>query len=163
MTEDQQLVVFDEWVDKHRGLLFKVIRVYATDHNVQQDLFQEIVVQLWRSIPAFRAECAVSTWIYRIALNTSIKWMGKERRFYANRQSLDHVHLVQQETPGDDRLTWLYEQIVSLDEIDRSIALLLLDGFTYKEMATILGITESHVGVKINRIKKYLISRIDKP
>jgi RNA polymerase sigma-70 factor (ECF subfamily) len=67
------------------------------------------------------------------------------------------------EKTGDDRLTWLYEQIVTLNEIDRSITLLLLDGFTYKEMAAMLGITENHVGVKINRIKKYLISKIDKP
>jgi RNA polymerase sigma-70 factor (ECF subfamily) len=163
MTEDHQLKIFDEWVNKHRGLLFKVIRAYAEEKNDQQDLFQEIVVQVWRSIPVFREECAVSTWIYRIALNTSIKWMGTERKFTANRKALDSTLLVMPEKTGDDRLTWLYEQIVTLNEIDRSITLLLLDGFTYKEMAAMLGITENHVGVKINRIKKYLISKIDKP
>ena len=163
MTENHQLEIFDEWVNKHRGLLFKVIRAYAIDKDDQQDLFQEIVVQLWRSIPGFREKCAVSTWIYRIALNTSIKWMGRERRFSANRRPLEHARLVLHETPGDDRLAWLYEQIVTLNEIDRSITLLLLDGFSYKEMAAMLGISESHVGVKINRIKKYLISKIDKP
>jgi RNA polymerase sigma-70 factor (ECF subfamily) len=163
MTEDHQLKIFDEWVNKHRGLLFKVIRAYAEEKNDQQDLFQEIVVQVWRSIPVFREECAVSTWIYRIALNTSIKWMDTERKFTANRKALDSTLLVMPEKTGDDRLTWLYEQIVTLNEIDRSITLLLLDGFTYKEMAAMLGITENHVGVKINRIKKYLISKIDKP
>jgi RNA polymerase sigma-70 factor (ECF subfamily) len=126
----------------------------------QEDLFQEIAIQVWRSIPTFRQESSVTTWIYRIALNTAIKWARKEIKHHT--ESLDALHPILQENKIDDRLTWLYEEIYKLDEIDRSITLLLLDDFSYKEMASILGITESNVGVKINRIKKHLISQSKK-
>lgn len=129
----------------------------------RDDLFQEITIQVWHSIPAFRNESAVTTWIYRISLNTAIKWIKKERK-HPQAASLDHVqHLLQEHhVQLDERLAWLYEEIHKLDEIDRSVTLLLLDNFSYKEMASILGITESNVGVKINRIKKQLISKSKK-
>lgn len=120
-------------------------------------------MQVWRSVPAFRNESLVSTWLYRIALNTAIKWLKKERKHNAT-DSLGDVHYVLSEemTRADERLTWLYEEIYRLDEIDRSVILLLLDGFSYKEMADILGISESNVGVKINRIKKELVAKSQK-
>ncbi len=129
----------------------------------QDDLFQEITIQVWHSIPTFRQESSVSTWLYRISLNTAIKWVRKERKHF-HAESLDQVQHVLQESKHtvDERLEWLYEEIYRLDEIDRSITLLMLDNFSYKEMAGILGITESNVGVKINRIKKYLISKSKK-
>jgi RNA polymerase sigma-70 factor (ECF subfamily) len=130
----------------------------------QDDLFQEITIQVWHSIPSFRSESAVTTWLYRISLNTAIKWVRKERRHYEGNESLDNVQHILQENkiPVDERLIWLYEEISNLDEIDRSITLLLLEGFSYKEMANITGMTESNVGVKINRIKKMLITKSKK-
>src|SRR5262249_600559 len=129
----------------------------------QDDLFQEITLQIWRSIPAFRGESSVTTWLYRISLNTAIKWTRKESK-HSNLTELDKVPVLEQQPdiPTDERLTWLYEEIYKLDKIDRSLALLLLDGFSYKEMAAILGITETNVGVKINRIKKRLIVKSKK-
>src|SRR5262245_3017920 len=108
----------------------------------QDDLFQEITIQVWRSIPSFRKASAVTTWIYRIALNTAIKWIRKERK-HNRAETLDNVVPVlhENQVPQDERLAWLYEEIYKLDEIDRSIALLLLDDLSYKEMAAILGIT----------------------
>jgi RNA polymerase sigma-70 factor (ECF subfamily) len=102
----------------------------------------------------------VSTWIYRISLNTAIKWIRKEQKHY-HAEPIENVEFVLMDSgiKADERLTWLYEEIHQLDEIDRSLILLLLDGFSYKEMAGILGITESNVGVKINRIKKHLITK----
>ena len=110
--------------------------------------------------PAFRKESSVTTWLYRISLNTAIKWTKKERK-HNQSEALEGVQHILQEgkIQTDERLNWLYEEIYKLDEIDRSITLLLLEGFSYKEMASILGITESNVGVKINRIKKLLISK----
>jgi len=124
----------------------------------RDDLFQEIVIQIWNSIPSFRQESAVTTWIYRISLNTAVKWSKKERK-YSRSEELNTVENILEENKVifDDRLIWLYEEIHKLDEIDRSIALLMLDGFSYKDMASIMGITESHIGVKINRIKNQLI------
>jgi RNA polymerase sigma-70 factor (ECF subfamily) len=125
----------------------------------QDDLFQEISIQVWRSIPAFRNESAVTTWIYRIALNTAISWVTKERKYRKANGAFDNMPDVLSfpHKPVEEQLTWLYKAIHALDEIDRSLALLLLDGFSYKEMAAILGISVSNVGVKINRIKKQLI------
>jgi RNA polymerase sigma-70 factor (ECF subfamily) len=161
MNEQEQERVFDGWMSRHRGLLFKVVRAYAFTPQDREDLFQEITTQIWNSIRKFRAESAVTTWLYRIALNTALSWTRKERKHPAQMQTLDGVEqvLLESEKRPDRRLEWLYEQITQLDPIDRSLTLLLLDGFSYREIAETLGITESHVGVKINRIKTRLIHR----
>ena len=78
MTEKEQLDILEEWLKLHKGLIFKVVRAYTVaDHD---DLFQEIIIQVWHSIPAFRREASVTTWLYRIALNTAIKWTKKEKK-----------------------------------------------------------------------------------
>lgn len=160
MTEKEQKEVFEEWLSRHKGLIFKIVRAYAFTAMNQDDLFQDIIIQVWHSIPTFRDEASVTTWLYRISLNTAIKWTRKERKHYPS-EALDNDHHVLQESgiQLDERLEWLYAEIYKLDEIDRSVTLLLLDGFSYKEMAAMLGITESNVGVKINRIKKQLITK----
>jgi RNA polymerase sigma-70 factor (ECF subfamily) len=161
VTEKEQLDILEEWLRLHKGLIFKVIRSYTlADHD---DLFQEIIIQVWHSIPAFRKEASVTTWLYRIALNTAIKWTKKERK-HAGAGTLDNLqHLLQEsKTAIDERLAWLYDEIYKLDEIDRSVTLLLLEGYSYKEMSAILGISESNVGVKISRIKKQLIAKSKK-
>ena len=161
MTSKEQLAILEEWLKLHKGLIFKVVRAYTVaDHD---DLFQEIIIQVWHSIPSFRQEASVTTWLYRIALNTAIKWTKKEKK-HGGAGPLDSIqHLLQEnKTAIDERLGWLYGEIYKLDEIDRSVALLLLEGYSYKEMSTILGISESNVGVKINRIKKQLIAKSKK-
>jgi len=161
VNEKEQLDILKEWLRLHKGLIFKVVRAYtAVDHD---DLFQEIIIQVWRSIPSFRHEASVTTWLYRIALNTAIRWT-KNGKKYAGAETLDNLeHLLQEnKTPIDERLSWLYGEIYKLDEIDRSVTLLLLEGFSYKEMSAMLGISESNVGVKINRIKKQLIAKSKK-
>lgn len=165
MTVAEQSILFNEWLSKHQTLIFKIVRAYGYTPMDHDDLFQEISIQVWRSIPSFRHESAVTTWIYRIALNTAISWIRKEQQYRHTSNSLEGVPDVLSRPPdhaADDQLAWLYSAIQSLDEIDRSVALLLLDGFSYKEMATILGITVSNVGVKINRIKKQLMLKSKK-
>jgi RNA polymerase sigma-70 factor (ECF subfamily) len=160
VTDEEQKHVLQGWLNQHKTLIFKIVRAYARVPMDREDLFQEITIQVWRSIPAFRNESSITTWIYRIALNTSIKWVKKERQNHAmdSLEEVQHI-LLDSGIEPDERLMWLYEEIYKLNEIDRSIALLLLDSFSYKEMAAILGITESNVGVKINRIKKLLITK----
>ena len=163
MTEKEHEHIFEGWLKQCKGLIFKVVRAYAFTAMDQDDLFQEIIIQVWRSVPTFRQESSVITWIYRISLNTAINWARKERK-HSQVETLEHAEHILQEggLKIDERLTWLYEEIYKLDEIDRSLTLLMLDGFSYKEMAFILGITESNVGVKINRIKKQLITKSKK-
>lgn len=161
MKETERQQIFDSWLDQRRALLFKVVRAYAFTAADQDDLFQEIVIQVWRSIPNFKQQSTLNTWLYRIALNTALVWTRRERKHQDGRQILDHSAAILQERsgPADPRLDWLYEQIARLNEIDRSLMLLMLDGFSYREMSNILGISESNVGVKINRIKKHLVSQ----
>ena len=167
MEKEEQQRIFEGWLRDHQRLFFKVVRAYAFTPQDQEDLFQEIATQVWRSIPGFRGDAAVTTWIYRVALNAAIAWTQKERKHRAGRQELDGVEpaILQASPATDPRVEWLYEQIRQLNEIDRSLTLLLLDGFSYKEMAAMLGITENYVGVKINRIKAHLTGKslIGKP
>jgi len=155
MNEREQNTTFDDWLSHYKPLLFKVVRAYAVTVMDQDDLLQEILIQVWHSIPTFRQQSSPTTWVYRIALNTAIKWSTKERKHTDARETIDTVQpmLVEPSVQSDERVDWLYEEIHQLNEVDRSICLLFLDGFSYKEMATILGITESNIGVKLNRIK----------
>jgi RNA polymerase sigma-70 factor, ECF subfamily len=154
--------IFGEWLAGHKGILFKVVHAYAFEHADRQDLFQEIAIQIWRSVDAFRGESSVPTWMYRVALNTATAWTRKEDRHQRGKQPLAVVEglLTRSSSDGrDPRVEWLYRQIAQLKDVDRSVALLLLDGFSYKEIASIVGITESNVGVKINRIKSALAGK----
>lgn len=160
MTEKEHSDIFQRWLDQYKGLIFKIVKSYADTALDQEDLFQDVTIQVWRSIPSFRHESAASTWIYRVALNTAMTWIRREKK--RNRpESIEMAqHILDDITnPIDDRLAWLYKEIHKLDKIDRSIALLLLDDLSYQEIATILGITESNVAVKIHRIKKHLITK----
>lgn len=161
MTSAEQQHIFESWLSQYKGLFFKIVRAYAVSGPELDDLFQEIVIQVWKSVPAFRGESAVSTWVYRIAINSALSWVRKEGKHRALTR-IEGLVLQEAVVHADERLDWLYAEIHCMDEIDRSIALLLLEGFSYKEMAAILGITESNVGVKINRIKKRLIAKSEK-
>ena len=162
MLDSERDRIFGEWLAGHKGILFKVVHAYAFEHADRQDLFQEIVIQVWRSVDAFRGESSVPTWMYRVALNTAIAWTRKEDRHQRGKQPLEVVEglLTTASSDGlDPRVEWLYRQIAQLKDVDRSVALLMLDGFSYREIAAIVGITESNVGVKINRIKSALAGK----
>lgn len=159
MQQREQKEIFDEWLDTHKGLFFKVVRAYAFNAADQDDLFQDICVQVWKSIPDFRGESKVSTWIYRVALYTAMGWSRGERKHTKQTQPLASVEhaLIANEQAQDERLDWLYTQIGQFNEVDRSLCLLLLDGYSYAEMAQLVGISSSNVGVKIHRIKQQLV------
>lgn len=154
--------IFGEWLAGHQGILFKVVHAYAFEHADRQDLFQEVAVQVWRSIDSFRGESSVPTWMYRVALNTAINWGRKEDRHRRGKEPFEGMEgllTTASVAKPDPRVEWLYQQIAQLKDVDRSVALLLLDGFSYKEIAAVVGLTESNVGVKINRIKSALAGK----
>jgi RNA polymerase sigma-70 factor (ECF subfamily) len=138
------------------------VRAYADTAMDREVLFQEVAVQLWRSVSSFKGESRETTWIYRVALNTAIRWLHIEKR----RDRIDvrdaQSVLLESDSPVDEQLAWLYTEIARLDDVDRSLALMMLDDLSYKEMSTVLGITESNVGVRIHRIKKQLIAKSKK-
>ncbi len=158
MDKNEQMRIFDDWLANHKGILFKIVRAYAFNPHDQDDLFQEIALQLWRSIPDFRGEARASTWIYRVALYSAAAWVRQEKKRPPTRPLGELAQtLTVRAQPRDERLDWLYQQIGELEPIDRSLCLLLLEGFSYKEMAGLLGISESNVGVRIHRIKQHLV------
>jgi len=156
----EQKRIFDDWLSRHKGILFKIVRANAFTPHDQEDLFQEISLKLWQSIPDFRGESKASTWIYRVALFAASTWVRSERKQpdASSLADVDHA-LTMAAEPRDERLEWLYAQIGLLEPIDRSLCLLLLEGFSYREMAEMLGISESNVGVKIHRIKRHLVRK----
>ena len=147
---------FERWLKQYRGLIYRVVMVYAPHIDAQEELFQEIALALWRSIEKFEQRSAESTWIYRVALNTAISHRRRTDR-QPNTRSLESwdgwVHF---DPERDQQLSWLYAQIRSMSMVDRSLALLYLEGNSYEDMATILGISQNSVGVKINRMKSRL-------
>ena len=162
MHDRQRDRIFSDWLEDYKGILFKVVHAYAFEHADRRDLFQEIVIQVWRSVDAFRGDSSVPTWMYLVALNTAIAWTPKEGRHQQGKQPFDVLEGLLMTAPAegaDPRVEWLYQQIAQLRDVDRSVTLLLLDGFSYKEIAAIVGITESNVGVKINRIKSALAGK----
>ena len=164
METSEQKHIFNTWLTRYKALLFKVVRAYASRPEDREDLFQEIAIQLWYSVPNFQQKSTVATWVYRVSLNTAIHWVRKESKHRHRRQSIENVAslLYENDHEMEERLAWLYGEIARFDKIDRSLILLLLDGFGYREIAEILGISESNVGVKIHRIKKYLITKSEK-
>lgn len=154
MLDAERSRVFEGWIEAHKAILFKVARVYGATHSDREDLFQEIALQVWHSVEAWRGDCAATTWIYRVALNTALAWRRKERKHGQGRQDIDAaMDLLIAPSVSDPRLDWIYQRIAELDQASRSLALLMLDGYSYRDMSEILGLSESNVGVKINRIK----------
>ncbi|MEM1068540.1 MAG: RNA polymerase sigma factor [Planctomycetota bacterium] len=154
--------ILNGWLQRHRGLLISVARAFAQSLHDQDDLFQEIVFQVWNSVEGYRSEIAESTWIYRVAFYTAINWSRKEktRKNRINAVAVQHAPELHESSARDPRVEWLYERISELDSVDRSLTLLLLEGFSYREMSETLGISESNVGVRINRVKKRLTQQL---
>ena len=152
-------------INQYQGIIIKVCRMYCADNEDAEDLFQDILFQLWRSWPTFNSAAKLSTWMYRISLNTAITRLRKNKR----RPLLKSLSLAQHSIPNDpsERLDILFDEelqdaIASLDKMDRGIVMLYLDEKSYKEIAEIMGLSESNVGVKINRIKEKLRKTINR-
>jgi len=146
-------------VDEHRGMLYKVCRLYCFTEVDRQDLFQEIVIQLWRSWPAFRREAKFSTWLYRIALNTAISGLRRQHRLITPtdpEQLPTELQDIQYSADKEEQLQLLYAAIDRLTEVEKALTMLYLEDRSYQEMEEILGISQNNLRVKMNRIKDKL-------
>lgn len=146
--------------------LRKICRVYADGTEARRDLYQDILVELWRSIPSFNGDAKQSTWLYRVALNTALKHarsrdVRSRRSVDTNASTWESQHLYPDaQLEKKDRLDALYQAINSLNPIDKALVTLYLEEVSYAEMARVLGMTENHVGVKLHRVKKKLASQL---
>ena len=154
---------FSAWLAQFRGVLFKIARAYAGNEADRADLRQEMALQLWRSLPAFRDQASPSTWVYRVCLNTAMTWRrGTLRREGKVQPGVDLCEVVAPAaTPAEgagqrELLEKLYAAIQALPDFDRALVLLALDGLAYREIAEVTGLSENHVGVALTRARKRL-------
>jgi RNA polymerase sigma-70 factor, ECF subfamily len=155
--------IFKRWLQEQSGAVLKVARAYTLTAEDCQDLVQEVLLQLWRSLPQFQGQASESTWVYRVALNTALGWHRKEGRRRERQQpllepedlpvpGLDSAEQVQQREVTER----LYAAIRQLPKTDAALVLLYLEDLSYREIAEVLGISENNVGVKLNRARKAL-------
>lgn len=143
-------------IQANERVIYKVCYLYTTPRNTLNDLYQEVVLNLWKAYPKFRQECKVSTWIYRIALNTCISFIRKDK----NVPEIVSLTLENDQTDDDDEteamLKQLYRMINQLGQLEKSIILLYLEDKSYEEISEITGLTVTNVATKLSRIKDKL-------
>ncbi len=143
-------------VDSYKQVIYKVCFMYATDDETISDLYQEVVLNLWTAFPRFRSESKPSTWVYRISMNTCISRLRRNtRRPETVSLTMSMADLFPEESERE-QLQELYRLISQLGELERALILLWLDDKSYEEIAEIISISVSNVGVRINRVKAKL-------
>lgn len=145
-------------MEQHKQIIYKVCFMYASDDETVNDLFQEVALNLWKSFSRFRGDSKVTTWVYRIAVNTCISWLrvsGKRIKTVPLTFSMTELLSDEQEK---ENLRELYALINRLGKLERALILLWLEERSYEEIAEILDISVSNVGVRIYRIKAKLVS-----
>jgi RNA polymerase sigma factor (sigma-70 family) len=150
---------FLQIIKNNQGIIHKVCNIYCDDQEDRNDLFQEIVAQLWKSFPSFRQESKVTTWMYRVALNTAITSFKKQkRRPDKNRLTFENFQVKDEnyDHEMEEDIKLLHRAVAQLTGVEKSIIILYLEDKKYEEIAEITGITQNYVRVKMNRIKKKL-------
>ena len=154
---------FIKLIEENRLKILKICRVYAWNPSDRDDLYQEILFQIWRALPGLKENAYAGTWLYRVALNTSISFVRK----HAGRNSratpcgpedlARHMESAQETDESDDgRLSRLYEAMAQLNETEKALVVLFLEDLSYEEIADALGLSANHVGVALHRAKKKL-------
>ena len=146
-------------LEKHKGIVFKVARSYCSNEFDREDLVQEILAQIWRSLDTYNDAFKVTTWMYRVALNVAISFYRKDKSVaYKHTEMEDRLltYDMVQESENEQNLSALYTFINELNDIDKAVLLMYLEGENQAEIAANLNITISNVSTKINRIKQKL-------
>ena len=148
---------FARLINDHQALIHKVCRIYAYSVADRQDLFQEIVINLWKAYPKFKGLSQFSTWMYRVAINTSITILRRQKDFITSFEP-DQLpsEITEENDAGEEQWHELNQAITQLNEIEKSIVMLYMEDCSYEEMEDILGITQGNLRVKMSRIKDKL-------
>ena len=160
--DEQQFLAL---INGNRPRILKVCRVYAWNAADRDDLYQEILFQIWRALPGLKQDIRANTWLYRIAINTSISFVRRRSARGGPAVPLDHeqlTHHIESHQTHDDgaeeQLARLYDAIARLNEVEKALVTLFLEDFSYDEMAEVLGLSASNVGVMLHRAKKKLLT-----
>ena len=150
---------FLEKIEQHKGIIYKISKMYMDNSEDRDDLFQEIIFQVWKAFPKFRGESEFSTWLYRIALNTAIVFLKSEKkRNFVNNSDFTNYKIEQDEydLEKEEKLSKMYRAINQLNAIDKAFIFYYLEDFSGKKIAEQMGISEGNVRVKMNRAKNKL-------
>lgn len=165
MNNKQIEIEFSKLVKESQGIIHKVSRIYCDNEEHRKDLFQEILIQLWRSYPSFRGRSKFSTWMYRVAINVAIqdlrKTKKKQQLFFQTNQFRDTSEEIKSED-HNEKLKLMHAAIAKLNKVEKAIVMLHLDEKSNEEIAEIVGITQNYVRVKLNRIKTKLSKTVKK-
>jgi RNA polymerase sigma-70 factor (ECF subfamily) len=151
---------FTELITSNQGIIHKVCRIYCDTTEAHEDLFQEIVLQLWKSFDSFKGDSKFSTWMYRVGLNTAITLIRKKNKTIQTSSidghSLFNLRANDYDDDHEEKLKLLYDCIKKLNDVERALVLLYLEDLPYREIAETIGITEVNARVKMNRAKTKL-------
>jgi len=159
MDKKNQQQFFEDVIEQHKGILFKVAKTYCRNDDDRQDLVQEMMIQIWRSLHRYNNQFAITTWLYRISLNVAISFYRKNSTKQNLRVPLiDEVLLIQNPKPfeREEQLELLDQFISELNDFDRALMLLYLEDKSHAEISEIIGISVTNVGTKLGRIKEKL-------
>lgn len=160
-------ILFLSALEEHQEKLFRVCLMYSKDPEDAKDLFQEVLIHIWRSMPSFKGNAALSTWMFRITLNVCLRFKTKHTKNQHKFIRLDSMTIQnlgsEERSEGEnEKLMHLRKCVKKLNEADKAIVALYLEGVPYKEISSILGISENNVAVKVKRIKSKLLICINK-
>ena len=156
MNDTNAEKAFIELISENERLIYKVCSIYVSDEFPIADLYQEVVYNLWKGFSKFRNECSVSTWMYRVALNTCITGMRKELKRPKHVSILDFKENLIEPESMDGNIREMYKPIYQLKTLERAIILLYLEEKPYQEIADITGLTLNNVAIKLKRVKEKL-------
>jgi len=160
MEHAEQHRQFEEWIERHGAIIFRVVHGFA-ERDERDDLLQEILLSIWKAIPSYRGEAKSITFVYRICHNAALLWRRSQFNYRRRLERFQWLREPDEASFGgtdhqEEQLKSLYAAIRQLSPPDRSLILLSLDGLSYREMAELHGISESNVGAKLHRIKRQL-------
>ncbi len=162
---DTKETQFLQLINEHKGILFKICKIYQEDADDRNDLLQEMTLQLWLAFDSFRGDSKFSTWMYRVALNSAIVFFKKQKRRPDN-QPLHHDFDAEEEISlageKEEELALFYRAVQQLGKVEKALIYLYMENQPYEEIASHLGITELNVRVRLNRVKNKLKEIIKK-
>ncbi|PCI98005.1 MAG: RNA polymerase [Flavobacteriales bacterium] len=154
--------IFLSAIEKNKDSLFRLCLAYSSNQEDAQDLYQEVLINIWKSLPGFKEKSKISTWMYRIALNNCLRESHKRTKklkLFKNIKYVDIENLeVNMDEDNSSRLTMLYNCIKKLNDSDKSIVMLFLEDMSYKEISMVTGLSENHIAVKMKRIRTKLFN-----
>lgn len=159
MNEKEQNQLFQQLMEQHKGILFKIARTYCQDEEDRQDIIQDMMIQIWQSLHKYNDKFKISTWLYRISLNVAISFYRKDAVRISNRTALnEHFSQIQEsETAEKEQQMKLLELFINkLNDLDKALILLYLEDKSHAEISEILGISASNASTKVGRIKDKL-------